>query len=108
MSIVLNVILTAHAVEDEGFTGIAFINRELANRNRGLLAEVDQFAGGRKNMEALVFMGAFNMVPIDDFLEWVRRAPWVSPENVRVFAKDEGDEAFEQVWPEKKDSQQPE
>lgn len=98
MSIVTDVILTAHCVEDtevEGkYPAIDVINAWLTIGGWGKLERVDQHAGGRKAMQAVVFMGAFNMLDLERLMGQIAGAPWVSPEDVRVFVHEEGDDAF--------------
>jgi hypothetical protein len=96
VSIVTNVILTCSLQESDGDDGlvpaIAFLNNWLDDR--GTLVSVRELAGGGKVMEAHVFLGAYNLLDVQGFLEAVRTTPWEDAECVRVFLQEQHEDAF--------------
>lgn len=74
MSHVTDVILSIGLLEEsddaENPALIAEINTWLDEREKGTLARVDQFAGGRKASQATIYLGAFNYLPIDGLADF--------------------------------------
>lgn len=98
MSHVTGVILTISLLEegeyDGDFPAIDAVNAWLGLRAHGEIKRVDFFSGGKKAMQAAVFMGAFNYLNIKEFLSAVADAPWVNRDGLAIFVKDEHDERF--------------
>jgi hypothetical protein len=103
MSSVTDVILTMTlcegTVEDNRYPAVEFINAWLSERGKGELKRVDNFSGGRKSMQAVVFMGALNYLEIPEFVCAVAAAPWEYRECLALFLKDEEDDRFTDMTP---------
>lgn len=106
MGLVTSVALICSCSEgshDEGVPAIASVNRWLrehcdAPKSDGnVLVQVDQHAGGTKGFEANLFIGGFNYLDVDGFVQAVRAAPWQDPKRVQLLIRREGDEGFEGV-----------
>lgn len=102
MSDVTNVIICCSLME-EVFTECAFesinhINEWLQTHPRGCsggrLVRVDKHAGGTKAMECCVFAGAFNYMPLQDFLRTVWKQNWQSRDTVQVLVQEQEDDKF--------------
>jgi hypothetical protein len=93
--------LTVSLIEEEGDNEncpvVDVINAWLDRENKGQLKRLDGDAGGRKAMQAAVFMGAFNYLDIPAFVNVVASVPWEYEEGVALFIKDENDDAFYHV-----------
>lgn len=100
MSHVADVIITLSVTEetDEGapIPGIQEINRYLSSKGKGELEKVDGYAGGRKALQAEVWMGAFNYLEIPEFVATVAAQHWQDRDAVQVFIKDEHEDVFSQ------------
>lgn len=59
---------------------------------KGLKAAL--FTGGNKEMQCDVYMGAFNNLDIDDFLEVFDSIEWEEPECVQLLVKGEHEDLF--------------
>lgn len=103
MSVVTNVILTFAVIEDadermaevnafEGFAGGLGFNRRI--QSRGDVDPINLYIGGGRNTEARIYIGAFNYLIVDEFIEHVRAANWKHPEHVRLYINEQDDEAF--------------
>ncbi len=98
MSTVTDVILTLSVLEGDEDDAIHVLQPELDrierehNRKVFAPAPVSQHAAGGKTMQAVVFVGAYNRLPEDAFIEAIERTPWVAPEEVRLFIQREHDE----------------
>jgi hypothetical protein len=92
MSHVTDVIFACDLREEK--TSVDLINDWLVEHEIGMLASVDDHAGGKKAMQSWVFLGAFNYLPIEEFASYVRSLTWCHPENVQIWIKDEHDERF--------------
>ena len=103
MSHVTDVILTMSLLEEVGrddkCPAVELLNAWLSERNKGELKRVDDFAGGRKAIQAAVFMGAFNYLDIPEFVAAVASAPWEDRDSLALFVKDEHDERFADMTP---------
>jgi len=91
MSIVTSVIVTCPLGNERA---IAFVNRWLDAGKNWALAEAP--GGGNKAVQATVLVGAFSHYGFStrDLLEQIRCAPREDLEHVRVFVKEEDDDAF--------------
>jgi hypothetical protein len=99
VSVVTNIIPTCALGERDHGEALKALDAWLAASGHGYLTEVGHHARGKKVMEALVFVGAFNMLDSGYFLEVVRRAPWFDEECVRVFSQEQHADWFRQVLP---------
>jgi hypothetical protein len=70
------------------------INSWLKEDGRGVLANLDTYAGGGKAMQACVYGGAFNFLKIDEFIKVVKEQPWRARGNVQLLLKDEEEKSF--------------
>ena len=103
MSYVADVILTMSLLEETGrddrCMAVEAINVWLEEQGKGELKQVDDFAGGRKSIQAMVFMGAFNYLCIPEFVAAVGAAPWQDEERVQLFIKNEEENIFTDMTP---------
>lgn len=70
------------------------INSWLKENGRGILANLDEHAGGGKAMQACVYGGAFNFLKIDEFIKVVKEQPWRARGNVQLLVKGEDEKSF--------------
>lgn len=84
MSVVTDVILIT-AVDEDNEKGIVA---------RLFLERVDHPAGGNKAMQCGVYMGAFNHLVIERFIQNVRALKWHDRECVQLMVKEEDDNQF--------------
>lgn len=97
MSVVTNIILTCGLSEEDGedvFPAVNEINAWLRERGKGELTHLNGNEGGRKAWEVDVFGGAFNWLPIDEFIQAVSAANWQNRDKVQLFIKGQYDEVF--------------
>jgi hypothetical protein len=98
MSVVTNVILTAHVgLQDDSDPEIDSINKFLQEADGGgygKFIEVSDHAGGTKYMECRVYLSAFNHADTETILKAVDQAPWRDREMVQVFVKEQEEELF--------------
>ena len=98
MSVVTNVILTAHVgLTDGSDPEINSVNRFLRETDVGGLGqfvEVSEKAGGTKYMECRVYLAAFNHGDTGVILRAVDQAPWRDKEMVQVFVKEQEEDVF--------------
>jgi hypothetical protein len=66
----------------------------LEENEKGRLVRLDSSAGGRKAMQCVVALGAFNYLDIPDFLAHAWSLKWEDDEAVQIFIKDEEDDLF--------------
>jgi hypothetical protein len=103
MSHVTDVILTISLAEvdwkDDRCHVVETINAWLSESDYGELKRVDDFTGGRKAIQAAIFMGAFNYLNILEFVAKVDAAPWEYREGLALFVKDEHDARFSDMTP---------
>ena len=70
----------------------------------GVLANVAQEVGGRKNLQGIIWVGAFNYLPLKEFLALVREFDWdMSPwppdkEKPRLFVQQEDEWGFKEAF----------
>ena len=87
MSVVTNVVLS---VDNDEMDAIDLLNRWIVwNLVPNPLQEVWQCWKGRKSFEAAVFIGAFNYLPIHDFVNVVFKLDWKSLTSVQLMTKTE-------------------
>lgn len=55
--------------------------------------------GGSKFLETPLFLAAFNYLPEDEFLAFLRALPWKEPSEVQFIVKRQHDDLFEIVRP---------
>ena len=58
------------------------------------LKRVDQHAGGDKNMEVDVYMGAFNWLSTSELLEKFNSIEWKWPGHVQLMICEQDDDSF--------------
>lgn len=63
------------------------------------LSSFHEAYGGRKVLETPLFVAAFNYLPEEDFLAFLKTLPWQYPEEVQFIVKRQHDELFEIVRP---------
>lgn len=106
MSFMTDVILTMTSVEDTGTSGcpvwpaVDFLQawvREERHARGGYLFQVASPAGPDAYCPDGVFVGEFNHLDIEAFVEAVKAAPWQWREKVRLFIRDERTEVFSEV-----------
>jgi hypothetical protein len=104
MSNVTNLILSIGHFDAEA-DKIVEVNRYFeepeieALRCRGLVAIDDPalpegWYGGSKYFEAYIYLGAFNYLLLDEFIEYVRSIQWQSPESVQLVVMEQEDDRF--------------
>jgi hypothetical protein len=98
MSYVDNVILSWSILENED-ERISEINAWMRD-NAGGQQFVDVTAhpeayGGAKYLETTLLMGAFNYMPEEEFLQFLRTLPWRDPTDVQYIVKRQESDRFE-------------
>lgn len=58
------------------------------------LRQLNEKAGGNKVMQCDVFMGAFNHMDIEAFIEYFNSVEWNDREGIQLLIKDEHDDEF--------------
>jgi hypothetical protein len=53
--------------------------------------------GGHKFIEGGIFIGAYNHLNLEEFIVFLRNMRWDSPEDVRLFVKEQFDNVFKPV-----------
>jgi hypothetical protein len=97
MSYITTVILTASILDDKE-TAIGSVDRWLHDNGKHVIVRIDDCLAAPKAPECCVWFGAFNFLDLPTFLDSVASAPWICPEDVRVFASDQ-ENPFRQVFP---------
>jgi hypothetical protein len=103
MSIVTNIILTCSSGENT-----SEISSQLAGFTYNLnipfnIVCVDDkklpkgWYGGTKYIEGEIFIGAYNHLNLDEFVAFMKTVQWESPQNVRLFVKEQNDLTFKPV-----------
>jgi len=100
MSYVTNVIITASLFEEDEIANDEFIvpaidqiNAVLTNQGKGTLSRVTAESSG-KNLETMIYVGAFNYLGKEEILGIVRAAKWEAPEHVQVFIQRQEENLF--------------
>lgn len=74
---------------------ISLIQDWLTANEYGALKRVDEHAGGNRALQDEVWLGAFNYLELEEFIEFVKGLDWtVYQESVEFLYKDEHDEEF--------------
>lgn len=98
MSSVTDVILTLSLMEerdeDDALPAVDRLNEYLLSRKIGKLERVDGSAGGRKVFQAVVLLGAFNHLNLEDLIRAIAVQEWVERDDVQLFVKGEHDDTF--------------
>ena len=103
MSWVTDVLLTMSVEErfDDDYNmlksceAIDNINAWLEKHELGKLDELSlHVRSGGKAMQCYVYGGAFNFMKVDEFISLVSSQTWKQPDSVRLFIKDEEEDAF--------------
>ncbi|QKG56237.1 hypothetical protein GKZ68_06005 [Hymenobacter sp. BRD128] len=99
MSSVTNLMLSFSVSEEE--QTIASQLNSYPNKERGfLLVSIDDdrlprgWYGGSKMMETRIYLGAYNYLDVDDFINYLRSIEWESPEEVQLFTKGQYEDKF--------------
>jgi hypothetical protein len=102
MSHVTNIVVLASIYEElddtQFFPAIAFINSNIDREHKGQLIEVHKYSCGPKVMERLVFIGGFNNLDLEEFMNICHKAPWRDVDCVQVLASEQEDKTFSIVW----------
>lgn len=97
MSHVTNAILSLPILEDEKFV---LLNHLLQGKLTNGQSFGDQLdignapVGGRKNLEASIYIAAFNGVDVDELIKCIKSIVWDDCHEVQLFIKDQHDEVF--------------
>jgi hypothetical protein len=71
------------------------VNAFFAKRDQPELASIDPVWEGRgKALECSVYVGAYNRLELDDFVEHLRGIAWNAPQFIQLFVKDQEDVEF--------------
>ena len=92
MSVVTDVVLLS-PIQDEGV--LENLNLALLTLDVGELTNIGSHAGGRKNLQATVWAGAFNYLELDELLNILRRFDW-KYSKPRLFIQEEDNRGFEE------------
>lgn len=90
MSRVTNIIVTCN-ISDRG---ARHLNEVISGICLPTLREVSRYAHGSKEVEADIWIAAYNYLDLDQFMSIVSICDWESPEDVRVFVQDQDDNHF--------------
>lgn len=91
MSYVYDVILVHDCSGDPGpdefllSAAMKAIQRWLRDKTGDTLKDVHRFGDGGYSMSRRIWIGAFNYLPVDDFVLVVRGAPWRDIDAVQLF-----------------------
>jgi hypothetical protein len=105
MSYVSNVILSFSIGEGDSERDhadvIERVNEYFAreSKNGFRIPEHNDWYGGSKTLERPTFIGAFNYIGLDDFLDHLRTLPWKEPESVQVIICDQHDDEYRIIYP---------
>lgn len=71
------------------------VNSFFTERDQPELESIDPIWQGRgKSLECNVYVGAYNRLELDEFVEHLRGIEWSSPEFIQLFVKDQEDMEF--------------
>lgn len=90
MSIVTDVVMLLPGTPD-----IELVNELIAPLGVGSLSDVSTYAGGRKQLQARVWVAAFNYLPLDRFVEMLRTFAW-GYTKPRLFVQEEEEWGFKE------------
>ncbi len=105
MSLVTNIVFAFSIIEEndpgdeDKYLLVEKINQWLSERGYGEFGDADQSNRGFKALEIPTYVGAFNFLMLDEFLEFIKALPWKEPENVQIFIKEQGDEKYRLLEP---------
>jgi hypothetical protein len=103
MSEITNVILTHGIFEDheEGQRRYSIIERLNSLLDRpgleGRFAQVDSYAGGRRDMQVGVYLCAFEYLLPHKLVEAIESVPWERPNDVQLFMMRQDESRFREV-----------
>lgn len=99
MSVVTSIILTTSLVEEDDLycPAVEELNEWMLANRYGEFKRVDEYAGGNKAMQAVVFMGAFNYLDMDKFAETFRKVRWEDRDSVKLFVQYEEETCFSEL-----------
>jgi len=92
VSVVTDVLLCFHCGEKENV--IDPINLWLGEKYNQEITRLDGYATGSKYMQASVYGVAMNHLDNETFVKVVRGCPWLYPEYVQLFMKEEHENLF--------------
>lgn len=101
MSVVTNLMLCCCTNGYDNTTAIQDVNQYFVSRNiKGLVSVISQelpthWYGGNKNLEARIYLGVFNHLNLEEFLNHVRNVVWDDPDCVQLIVKRQSDFRFE-------------
>ena len=102
MSVVTNIILHFSILEKEidpdsaqedNFVLMRKINKALIQEGYGKFTEV-QDRYNKKALESPLFVAAFNMLDLDQFIEYIQSLPWNYPEYIQIFVQRQEEDKF--------------
>jgi hypothetical protein len=98
MSWVTNIILSTSILDADKSADLnAAIHRHYKDPFGALMVISRDDAGGDKELEATIYLAAFNGFDLDRFLVAIRAVLWDDPEELQLFIKDEDDEHFSEI-----------
>ena len=92
MSHVTDVILIDSGINEKRF--FRDIDTWFQVRYNSSLHRLDKEAGGNEVMQCDVYMGAFNYMDIEEFIEFFNFLKWNDHEGIQLLIKDEHDDGF--------------
>lgn len=102
MSEVTNLILTCSLGEKEEFV-LSQINKfEINNKPFKMISINDKklpsaWYGGTKYMECCIFMGAYNYLNLNEFIDHLKSIEWEDPEDVQLIVRNQNEDRFKIV-----------
>jgi hypothetical protein len=93
MSEVTNLLLAFSILEPEDVR-IAAVNDWLVRNDQLPLKNVwknSECVGGSKHMEAPLYAGAFNYLPLGELMAFLRTVPWSQPDEVQLIVNEQDD-----------------
>ncbi|MEQ9437802.1 MAG: hypothetical protein RIG62_02095 [Cyclobacteriaceae bacterium] len=103
MSVVTNLIFSFSVGEDENKMmnqvnsfkyGLQTLNLVSADYIRDTENRRTAWYGGGKFLEARLFVGAFNHLDLNEFIDHVKSLDWEEPECVQIIVKEQHDDIF--------------
>jgi hypothetical protein len=108
MSLVTNIILSFSIDEDsyesdEGddiYALMVPINAWLTEHRYGAFGrDADHISGGNKHLETPLYVAAFNLFSLNEFVDMLRTLPWHEPRSVQVFVQEQEEDKFRLIEP---------